>query len=88
MKRRLQQRLQAEVSEVLPGFVVACEFATDRSIDISLSNQETHEALRITGVQLGALLGPGAFDAMVDQLMFEILAVTGADRIARVRDKN
>ncbi|BAN48318.1 hypothetical protein [Metapseudomonas resinovorans] len=88
MKRRLQQRLQAEVSEALPGFVVTCEFATDRSIDISLSNQATHEALRITGVQLGALLGPGAFDEMVDQLMFEIRAVTGADRIEKVRDGN
>ena len=75
MRQRLQQRLQRQVSRTLPGFVVRCEFSSTHVIDIFINNHATHEAMWITGVKLGSLLGPGALDALVDQLMFEIMAV-------------
>ncbi len=83
MRQRLQQRLQAQVSEVLPGFVVRCEFSSTHVIDIFVNNHATHEAIRITGVKLGSLRGSGALDALVDQLVFEIMAIAnhGLDRI-------
>jgi hypothetical protein len=75
MKQRLQQQLQCQVAEALPGYVVKCEFAADHGIDVFLKNSTTHEAVRISGVRLHSLLGPGALDRVVDQLMFEILAI-------------
>ena len=75
MWQRLQARLQSKVSEVLPGFVVSCECTSAHVIDICIRNHATHESIRITGVKLESLLGPSAFDSMVDQLMFEIVAI-------------
>ncbi|MCY1548827.1 hypothetical protein D9M68_849610 [compost metagenome] len=76
MKKRLQQQLQSQVADVLPGYVVRCEFSADHFIDVELRNSATHEVVRITGLKLNSLLGPGSLDKVVDQLMFEILAIT------------
>ncbi|MCY1278375.1 hypothetical protein D9M68_318550 [compost metagenome] len=75
MKQRLQTQLQSRVADALPGYVVKCEFSADHFIDVEMRNPATHEVVRITGVELNSLLGPGALERVVDQLMFEILAV-------------
>lgn len=77
MKQRLQRRLQSQVQAVLPGFTVKCEFSSERIINIYLNNPKTAEAMRITGVTLDSIIGPGALDETVDQLMFEIMTVAG-----------
>jgi hypothetical protein len=75
MWQRLQAQLQSEVTKVLPGFVVSCECTSAHVIDICIRNHATHESIRITGVTLESLLGPRALNAMVEQLMFEIVAI-------------
>ncbi|MDT4847622.1 hypothetical protein FQZ97_816870 [compost metagenome] len=75
MKKRLQQQLQSQVADVLPGYVVRCEFSADHFIDVELRKPATHEVVRITGVKLNSLLGQGSLEKVVDQLMFEILAI-------------
>ncbi|MCY1281494.1 hypothetical protein D9M68_337390 [compost metagenome] len=82
MKQRLQQQLQSRIADALPGYVVKCEFSADHFIDVVLKNPATHEMVRISGVRLNSLLGPGALETVVDQLMFEILAIAtpGLDR--------
>ncbi len=80
MKQRLQQRLQMQMAETLPGFLVKCEFSGKHVIDVYLQNGKTREAARITGVNMADLLGPGALDATVDQLLFEIEALIASQR--------
>ncbi|GLZ86329.1 hypothetical protein Pres01_23800 [Metapseudomonas resinovorans] len=80
MKQRLQQRLQTQISETLPGFMVQCEFTGKHLIDVYLRNEKTREAARITGVNTADLTGPGALDATVDQLLFEIEALIESQR--------
>ncbi|AYF86340.1 MULTISPECIES: hypothetical protein [unclassified Pseudomonas] len=77
MKRLLQQRLQDQVDSVLPGFEVLCEFGLGQVIEIRLRRIKSHESIRITGVQLADLRGPGALDRTVEQLLFEIQAIVG-----------
>lgn len=80
MKQRLQEQLQSKVAGALPGYVVRCEFYSGHAIDVFLKNPATDEAIRITGVRLYSLLGPGAFERVVDELMFEILAIAEKER--------
>ncbi|MNQ66673.1 hypothetical protein D3C85_811680 [compost metagenome] len=79
MRQRLQQQLQSKVADALPGFVVRCVFAS-HEIDVVLKNPATHESIRITGVRLHSLLGPGALEKVVDELMFEIVAIAAQER--------
>jgi hypothetical protein len=55
---------------------VECKFSSNHRIDIFLFAPATKEAMRITGVTVQSLLGAGALDEVVEQLLFEILHVT------------
>lgn len=76
MKDRLQAQLQAQVSAHLPGFRVECKYTSHHRIDILLFAPKTKEAMRITGITVQSLLGAGALDEVVEQLLFEILNAT------------
>lgn len=80
MKQRLQKQLQSQVGAALPGYLVVCEFSTGHAIDIYLMKPRTRESMRITGVSMQELLGPGALEQVVDQLMFEILTVAANEQ--------
>lgn len=77
MKRLLQKRLQAQVDSVLPGFAVSCEFSEAHVIEIRLLRGRSNEGIRITGVRVSELMGPGALDSTIEQLVFEIQAIVG-----------
>ncbi|NWL77658.1 hypothetical protein DM872_12415 [Pseudomonas taiwanensis] len=77
MKRLLQQRLQTQVDLVLPGFEVLCEFGLGQVIEIRLRRSSSRESIRITGIRMAELRGPGALDRTIEQLLFEIQAIVG-----------
>ncbi len=77
MKRLLQQRLQAQVDSLLPGFEVLCEFGLGQVIEVRLRRSSSRESIRITGIRMAELRGTGALDLMVEQLLFEIQAIVG-----------
>ncbi|GLZ86760.1 hypothetical protein Pres01_28110 [Metapseudomonas resinovorans] len=62
---------------MLPGFEVLCEFGLGQVIEIRLRRSSSHESIRITGVRMAELRGPGALDWTVEQLLFEIQAIVG-----------
>ena len=87
MKYRLQAKLQSQVAAVLPGYHVKCEFSSHNVIDVSLVEPVTREAMRISGVTMQSLLGPGALDEVVDQLVFEIVTVARTEANRKLPDQ-
>lgn len=87
MKYRLQDKLQSQVAAVLPGYQVKCEFSSHNVIDVSLIEPATREAIRISGVTMQSLLGPGALDEVVDQLVYEIVFVARTEANCKLPGK-
>ncbi|MCY1545532.1 hypothetical protein D9M68_814790 [compost metagenome] len=83
MKERLQAKLRSQLATHLPGFEVECRYASNQMIEVFLWSPKTREAMRITGISSRSLIGPGAFDAVVEQLLYEILTATHAESVQR-----
>ncbi|MCY1378839.1 hypothetical protein D9M69_665050 [compost metagenome] len=83
MKNRLQAELRSQLAVHLPGFDVRCEYAPNQMIEVFLWSPKTREAMRITGIPSRSLIGPGALDAVVEQLLFEILTLAHSKSVQR-----
>lgn len=83
MKDRLQAELRSRLAAHLPAFRVECKFASNQMIEVFLWSPQTREAMRITGISSRSLIGPGALDAVVEQLLYEILTATHAELVQR-----
>ncbi|MCY1504607.1 hypothetical protein D9M68_387840 [compost metagenome] len=83
MKDRLQAELRLRLATQLPDFRVECRYASNQMIEVFLWSPNTREAMRITGISWRSLIGPGALEVVVEQLLYEILTATHAESVQR-----
>ena len=79
----MKDRLQALLATHLPGFRAECRYSSNHRIDVYLMAPKTKEGMRITGVSLRSLIGPGALEVVAEELLFEILAMARAKATLR-----
>lgn len=77
MRTKLENRLCKRLTAFLPGHVVRCEFGADGVVAVAIEKPETAESWWITGIAIQSLVGKEAFAETVEQLLFEIRALSG-----------
>jgi hypothetical protein len=77
MKHRLETRLQTRLSAFLPGHIVKCSIGPDGTVGVAVDCPASGESWLITGITMQSLMGRGALESAVDQILVEISVARG-----------
>ncbi|MCY1423688.1 hypothetical protein D9M71_394100 [compost metagenome] len=77
MKHRLETRLQTRLSAFLPGYIVKCSIGPDGTVGVAVDCPASGESWLITGITMQSLVGRGALESAVDQMLVEISVARG-----------
>ncbi|MNF73526.1 hypothetical protein D3C84_555290 [compost metagenome] len=77
MKHRLETRLQTRLSAFLPGHIVKCSIGPDGTVGVAVDCPASGESWLITGITMQSLVGRGALESAVDQMLVEISVARG-----------
>ncbi|BAN48407.1 DUF1652 domain-containing protein [Metapseudomonas resinovorans] len=88
MRKRLEQRLQTRLSGQMPGHIVSCVIDMDGGVSITIEQPASGESWLISGIPMQSLVGRGAMERTVAQIIGEIHSLRGEAPLLLATDGN